>query len=178
MWPSSSSTLGTQQTDTQSITNTFGLSLGQSDARGRLLSHGETHGMIMGVSITRGATESVSYQLQQIMKYREERQLTGKPRRSIPDQVAAVGHVLSILPMTYLLMRLNDTPTFLLRIAELVDPDVLARRSSNDSAWISSSNVSSISPDRFVLTCVPAIVLWYTEAVGKGSFPAFVRGRS
>jgi len=121
-------TSGGSETDTDGIAKQQGSSRGRSDARGIALAHAEGQSRSAGVSETSGVTESVSYQLQQITRYREEHHPTGKLLKSVPDQIAMVQHVLSTLPTAHVLMRCNDTQTFLLRIATLADPCKLAGR--------------------------------------------------
>jgi len=61
-----------------------------------------------GVSEARGQSENVSYQLQQITRYREEFQPTGKLLMAVPDQIAMMQRMLATLPMGHVLTRCND----------------------------------------------------------------------
>lgn len=121
-----SQTTGGSETDTDGIANQTGCSRGKSDGRSIGVSHAEGNGVSAGASLIRGANESISYQLRQITQYQQEIQPTGKLLRSIPDQLAMFKHVLATLPIAHVLVRCNDSRTFLLRIATLADPYALA----------------------------------------------------
>jgi len=101
-------TISAQRTRTDSATDSESVTHSRQHARGIGRSHAEGDSQSAGVSEARGESENVSYQVQQITRYREEFQPTGKLLMAVPDQIAMMQRMLATLPMGHVLTRFND----------------------------------------------------------------------